>query len=161
MANKGVLSEGPTETGGFYTFVGGWSAQQNKGVNWLTAFKSLEENASRLKATKLSNGQILVLYELWTGTKYVSSNLMTIDESGKITRAPRASTYGFRMPFSDEILTTSSNTAVFYAGAPGKLTRYEVSLAPTKGMDWIVRFDVFCVLIALRIACRTDSLMIS
>ena len=128
MSDKSVLSEGPTETGGFYDFGGGWSPQENKGVNWLTEFTSMEENASRLKAAKLSDGQILVLYETWTGNAYVSTNLMTIDEDGKITRNPRASKFGFRMPFADEILSTSSSTAVFYSGAAGKLSRYEVSL---------------------------------
>ena len=130
MSNKGVLSAGPTEKGGFYNFGGKWSPQENKGVNWLTKFKSLDENASRLKATKLTKGQILVLFETWTGKKYVSSNLMTVDQDGKITRDPSASKFPFRMPFADEIVSTGSNTAVFYAGAKGKLVRYEVSLAP-------------------------------
>ena len=81
LADTQVLSQGPTETGGFYDFDGVWKPQQNKGVNWLTKFTSINDNASRLKATKLKNGQILVLFEKWTGTNYVSSNLMTIDHN--------------------------------------------------------------------------------
>ena len=129
FGDKSVLSQGPTEKGGFYNFGGGWSAQQNKGINWITKYKSMDENASRLKVTKLSNGQILVLFEIWTGTEFVSSNIMTLDHDGKITRAPRPSAVaGFRMAPADEILSTGSNTAVFYSGAEGKLVRYEVSL---------------------------------
>ena len=128
FGDKSVLSQGPTEKGGFYNFGGGWSAQQNKGINWITKYKSMDENASRLKVTKLSNGQILVLFEIWTGKKFVSSNIMTLDHDGKITRAPRAAKFPFRMPYSDVIVSTGSNTAVFYSGAKGKLVRYEVSL---------------------------------
>ena len=43
MDDKSVLSAGPTEKGGFYNFGGGWSPQQNKGVNWPTI--SSQENA--------------------------------------------------------------------------------------------------------------------
>ena len=128
-----VLSKGPTEKGGFYDFGGGWSPQENKGVNWLTKYTSIEENASRIKVTKLSNGQILVVFEIWKGKEFVSSNVMTLDQDGKITRAARTAKLPFRMPYSDEILSTGSNTAVFYAGAKGKLVRYEVSLVSGPG----------------------------
>ena len=133
MGDKSVLSKGPTETGGFYDFGGGWTKQENKGVNWLTQFKSMDENAVRLKVTKLSNGQILVLFETWTGTEFVSSNLMTLDHDGKITRAIRTAKFPFRMPWADEIVSTDSNTAVFYAASAGKLVRYEVSLSSGPG----------------------------
>ena len=91
----------------------------------------MEENASRLKAAKLSKGEILILFETWTGSSYVSSNMMTVNHNGKITRKPRASSFPFRMPFADEIVSTDSNTAVFYSGAKGKLVRYEVTLTTT------------------------------
>ena len=143
MSDTSVLSDGPTETGGFYNFGGGWSPQENKGVNWLTQFTSMEENASRLKATKLTNGEILILFEIWTGTEYVSSNMMTIDQDGEITRTPRASRLPFHMPFADEVKSTNSNTAVFFAGAEGKLVRYEVSLDPTTTMWTQNHFGMF------------------
>merc|ERR1712159_373453 len=56
---------------------------------------------------------------------------MTIDQDGKITRTPRASNFPFHMPFADEVVSTDSNTAVFFAGAKGKLALYEVSLVTT------------------------------
>ena len=128
-----MLSKGPTETGGFYNFGGGWTKQENRGVNWLTNYKSMDENAVRLKVTKLSNGQILVLYEMWTGTQFISGNLMTLDHNGKVTRAPRSTKFPFRMPWGDEIVSTGSNTAVLYAASAGKLVRYEVSLPSGPG----------------------------
>ena len=54
-----------------------------KGVEWLTKYTSMADNAVRLKMTKLSNGQILVLFEKWTGTAFVSSNIMTLDQNGE------------------------------------------------------------------------------
>ena len=133
MDDRRVLSKGPTETGGYYNFGGSWSPQENKGVNWLTHSESLEDNSVRIKVTRLSKGQILVLFETWTGTKFVSSKLMTVDDDGKITRSPKSSKFAFRMPWADEILSTGSNTAVFFASVKGKLLRYEIALVSGPG----------------------------
>ena len=146
MNDKRVLSKGPVEKGGFYNFGGNWEPQENKGVTWLTHSKSIDQNACRIKVTKLTNGQILVLFETWNSkvyagkngeNKFVSSHLMTLDQNGKITRAARPTKFPFRLPFADEILRTDTNTAVFYAGdrvgSTGKLVRYEVSLISGPG----------------------------
>ena len=136
MTNTSVLSPGPTVKGGFYNFGGFWTPQENKGVNWITDFKSIEENASRLKAIKLSDGKtILLLYEMWTGTKYVSSQFMTVDHNGKVTRGPSTAQVPFDLPFADELSITGANTAVFFAGAPGKLARFEISVKTAKNDD--------------------------
>ena len=153
MRDRTVLSDGPTEKGGFYNFGGGWSAQENKGVNWVTKFTSMEENASRLKATKLSNGQILVLFETWTGDTFVSSNAMTLDHDGKITRTPSASKVPFHMPFSDEIISTDSTTAVFYSAVQGKLVRYEVSLDPPRLVQDMGAVSGLFAIVAMLCAC--------
>ena len=121
MEDESVISKGIT--GKF----------ENKGVEWLTKYTSKDENAVRLKMTKLSNGQILVLFEKWTGHKFVSSHLMTLDQNGKITRSSRTTKFPFRMLMVDEIVGTDKNTAVFYTGAKGKLVRYEVSLVSGPG----------------------------
>ena len=138
MDDKRVLSKGPVEKGGFYNFGGHWAPLENKGVTWLTHSKSMDQNACRIKVTKLTNGQVLVLFETWTGqSKFLSSHLMTLDHDGKITRAARPTKFPFRLPFADEILRTETNTAVFYAGdkvgSTGKLVRYEVSLTSGPG----------------------------
>jgi hypothetical protein len=64
-----VFSTGKTETSGFYTFGGTWSNQTVVGVQWLTAHatttttnaagvatESYNENACRLKATRIGTG---------------------------------------------------------------------------------------------------------
>ena len=129
MKNTSVLSPGPTTTGGFYDFHAKWRTQQNKGVNWITDFTSIEENASRLRAIKLSDGEtILVLYEIWTGKKFVSSQLMTLDLNGRITRGPRTARVPYDLPYADDLSRTAGNTAVFFSGGEGKLIRFEVSV---------------------------------
>lgn len=64
-----MFSTGKTETSGFYTFGGTWSNQTVVGVQWLTAHatttttnaagvatESFNENACRLKATRIGTG---------------------------------------------------------------------------------------------------------
>lgn len=64
-----MFSTGKTETSGFYTFGGTWSNQTVVGVQWLTAHatttttnaagvatESYNENACRLKATRIGTG---------------------------------------------------------------------------------------------------------
>ncbi len=79
-----VLTEGKAESGGFFTFGGTWSAQNNYGVVWLTDYRSKDrENASRLKAVGLPDGSVLLLWEKWTPTAYVSTCLLRVDQYGK------------------------------------------------------------------------------
>jgi hypothetical protein len=77
-----VLSNGPVEKGGFFTFGGRWSDQQNKGVKWLTNYeKPSVENASRLKAIRV-NDEVLLFWEKWTDITYVSTYMMRVDGDG-------------------------------------------------------------------------------
>lgn len=76
-------TQGMTETGGFYTFGGKWSKQRNTGVVWLTHYQDkTQENVSRLKTVKLDNGNLLLLWEKWTPTKYVNTYAMLVSEVG-------------------------------------------------------------------------------
>jgi hypothetical protein len=79
-----VVTEGLSETGGFYTFGGGWSALANAGVVWLTDYQSMDENASRLKTSLLGDGSLLLLWETWTATKYITTRAMTVDPRGTV-----------------------------------------------------------------------------
>jgi hypothetical protein len=79
-----VLTEGPPEEGGFYTFVGGWAPQRNVGVRWLTRGTDADaDNASRLKAVALGS-EIVLLWERWTRSRYVDTQMMVIDALGDI-----------------------------------------------------------------------------
>jgi hypothetical protein len=78
-----VNTQGVSETGGFYTFGGKWSKQRNTGVVWLTHYQDkTQENVSRLKTVKLDNGNLLLLWEKWTPTKYVNTYAMLVSEVG-------------------------------------------------------------------------------
>lgn len=136
MNNKTVLSGSEVENGGFYNFGGGWSPQQNIGINWLTFFDNVEENVSRLKAIALAQ-EILVIFEKWTGSSYVSSHAMTMDTNGKPTRGLVTIDYDLLIPFSDEIFSIGGGTtALMYTGTRyGKLVRYAVSLKVPGGGD--------------------------
>ena len=155
MKNPSVLSPGPTTTGGYYDFHGNWNAQQNKGVNWLTDFTSIEENVSRLRAIKLSDGEtILVLYEIWTGKKFVSSQLMTLDQNARITRGPRTARVPYDLPYADDLSKTGDNTAVFFSGGEGKLIRFEISVKNAVNVDLLngisaVSVNTSCVFLYL------------
>lgn len=79
-----MLTRGRTETGGFYTFGGRWSPQRNTGVVWLTGYADkTRANVSRLKVAGLKDGNLLVLWEKWTPTHYVSTHAMKVSGSGK------------------------------------------------------------------------------
>lgn len=78
-----VLSDGISESGGFYTFGGRWSKQRNSGVKWLTKYANKDiSNASRIKAVKVSDNKILLLWEKWTPGSYITTYAMLIGDSG-------------------------------------------------------------------------------
>lgn len=75
-----ILSEGITEKGGFYTFIGTYSEQENKGIKWLTNFHDLnKQNVSRVKTVSLNDQQIFILYENWTKDNHISTQLNIFD----------------------------------------------------------------------------------
>ncbi|MCX6880067.1 MAG: hypothetical protein NTW21_40630 [Verrucomicrobia bacterium] len=79
-----ILSEGKSESGGFYDFGGGWRPQNNEGVVWLTDYRDrAAENASRVKLARLADNSLLVLWEVWTPDRYVATRMMRIDHAGK------------------------------------------------------------------------------
>ena len=81
-----ILSSGKEEKGGFFDFGGGWSLQENIGINWLTKYQNAKsENVQHIKTSKLPNGNILIIYELKDiSTVVTKSFMMTIDANGKI-----------------------------------------------------------------------------
>lgn len=90
---KHIISQGNIEVGGFYTFGGTWSAQENKGVNWLTKYKNKEkENVRNIKTQILPNGNILILWSKTTDSYWnptsLESLMMVIDKNGKIITNP-------------------------------------------------------------------------
>lgn len=83
-----VLSKGLSETGGFYTFGGRYATQRNTGVQWLTNYKNRStETAAHLKAVRLKDGHILLMWEKMAkegySQKYISSYALKIDKNGR------------------------------------------------------------------------------
>jgi uncharacterized protein YdbL (DUF1318 family) len=84
-----ILSKGLSESGGFFTFGGAWSRQENEGVTWLTKYKNAKtENVRHIKALNLPNGNILILYNTggsgWSERDLTQPYMMSIDAQGKI-----------------------------------------------------------------------------
>uniref|UniRef100_A0A7S4Q871 Uncharacterized protein n=1 Tax=Alexandrium monilatum TaxID=311494 RepID=A0A7S4Q871_9DINO len=125
LTQRTILSSGATETGGFYTFGGSWSTQTNEGVNFLTSFSSTDESASRLKTAYLGSKGILLYWEVWTRTNYVRTQLMLVDANGAQLLSPWSLSPPMRLAIQDDLFVLGDR-AVAYAGASGKLLRYEV-----------------------------------
>lgn len=70
-AADAILSQGVNETGGFYTFNGTFSSQENKGITWLTRYENkAQHNVSRVKTVTVDNDRILLIHEIWTSNSY-------------------------------------------------------------------------------------------
>lgn len=78
-----VLTQGANEDGSYYDFLGQVRTQKNRGIVWLTNYQNKDqENISRLKAVKLPDGNLLLLWEKWTADTYVNTYAMKVTESG-------------------------------------------------------------------------------
>jgi hypothetical protein len=105
-----VLSSGKTESGGYYNFGGVWSAQRNTGVVWLTHYLNKNSaNVSRLKAVKLAENKILLLWEAWNLNRYVNTYAMTVDSLGAVLKSPMALGKHVRLNRSDEAFVVGNN----------------------------------------------------
>lgn len=74
-----VLSKGIHETGGFYSFGGTFSQQENKGIIWLTRYTDKNNhNVSRVKTAALDGSRVFVIHEVWTAGGYSSTQLTVL-----------------------------------------------------------------------------------
>lgn len=81
---KEILSDGPTEYGGYFTFNGEWYEQEHRGIQWLTDNVDLDINVSRLKQISISEGEHFLIWETWSLEKYLYTSWMVVDTSGSI-----------------------------------------------------------------------------
>jgi hypothetical protein len=124
-----VLSSGKVETGGFYTFGGGWSAQKNTGVVWLTHYLNKNKtNVSRLKAVKLAENKILLLWEVWNPTNYVNTSAMIVDSVGTVLNAPFVLSTHLRLSRSDDPFVVGNSVYI----ASGNQTESKLELIELK-----------------------------
>ena len=84
-----IISEGPAETGGYYSFTGKWMPQNHSGIVWLTDYTNKEtQNASRVKTVLLADKSIIILWEEWTATSYHNTWALRIPANGKLEAKP-------------------------------------------------------------------------
>lgn len=101
------------EDGGFYTFGGTWSQQRNAGLVWLTDYRDGKDtNASRIKAVKLSDREIMVVWEQWSSRAYKETYLMRIDSLGKKLSSFVALGKDVRLHRRDDLLSNNGYTYI-------------------------------------------------
>ena len=105
-----VLSDGVEETGGYYAFAGAWIEQKNTGIVWQTDYADKElKNASRLKAVKIAENKILLLWEVWKPSTYVNTFAMLVDSLGHKLSFPVSLGTHVRLSRSDDPLVRGNN----------------------------------------------------
>lgn len=143
-----VLSPGATEIGGFYNFGGGWTAQENKGIHWLTDLtpvathptQSEWEAATRIKAMRTRDDNVFVVYEVWTASEYIRTEFFIVSKAGTFIIQPTILTKGnFRMAPTDEVFRPinavigvdgtdqSKDTIIVYGAQGSRLVRYIIA----------------------------------
>eukprot|EP00588_Corethron_pennatum_P014944 CAMPEP_0194280106 /NCGR_PEP_ID=MMETSP0169-20130528/15908_1 /TAXON_ID=218684 /ORGANISM="Corethron pennatum, Strain L29A3" /LENGTH=1205 /DNA_ID=CAMNT_0039024707 /DNA_START=75 /DNA_END=3692 /DNA_ORIENTATION=+ len=137
-----VLSKGVDATGGFYTFNGDWSSQENKGIIQLTQFtsggagrrklssddKTQWDNATRLKTAKLSNGNIVIVYEVWSSATYKRTEYMVIDSLGGVVTPSTFIPYALRLAPQDPAVMLYDDTVTIVGYDGLSLVRYHIQL---------------------------------
>jgi hypothetical protein len=123
-----VLSPGPRETGGFYTFIGRWADQANVGVGWLTNNDDMSRNVCRPKTARLGKDRNLVAMEYWTGEDYIETACMLVDDSGNTLTAPTVVVRSglFRLAPTDDLVVKGGDAISWHGSADGKLVRFRI-----------------------------------
>ncbi|CAK9013953.1 Nuclear pore complex protein Nup98-Nup96 [Durusdinium trenchii] len=116
LQNSSVLSPGEEEIGGFYTFGGSFSEQTNRGISFLTSYTDLSQSVSRLKTAAI-NGQIVLLWEIWSSSSYNRTEFMVIDTKGQIQGSwPLTSlSFPFELPFADDVVVKNGRVVTYVA----------------------------------------------
>jgi hypothetical protein len=94
-------------------------------VTWLTSYPDLTQNASRVKTARLANGQVLVLWEAWTGTRYLGTQALTLNARGGVVLPATALGRALRLTRRDDLLV-EGNVVWTVSGSAGD-GRLEIS----------------------------------
>ena len=83
------MSEGDSEEAEYFTEDGERIDLKNEGIQWLTSFQEdTNETATRLKVIKVSNQNILILFEVWEANSYKYTVTLGVDRNGNILQDP-------------------------------------------------------------------------
>jgi len=127
------LSTGPTETGGYYSFTGGWTDLENKGIKWLTTYTSTSETATKLKTMKIGRDYkyILMMYEIWSPDDYVKTAYKIIDKDGNDvgSGSPVEMCYPLRLMKADNPISIYDDKIIMVQGEDdGSLSSYQITI---------------------------------
>ena len=129
VTNDIMLSRGITEQSGFYTFGGKWAEQQNTGLVWLTNYKKPDHNdIVNVKAGKISEGKILVLWEELHTSNKSGTYAMCINENGQIISGRQFLGNAISLTRRNDILVIDSKAYIFYSNSKDKKLEMSVIL---------------------------------
>lgn len=105
-----MLTKAPAESGGFYAFGGTWTPQRNTGVVWLTRYKDpAKQNATHIRAVPTPDGNIVVFWEQWTRTAYLTTFAAKITPAGRLITPPTDLGPTLRIPARDDLFLLGSD----------------------------------------------------
>ena len=97
------------------------------------------KNAAKLKNVKLGNGDIFLLYEIWSVDSYQYTAYMIVDSYGEVEVSETKICYPIRLHKTDAIYTTDDgDTVLIYEGLAGgyiNIYRVEPSYDPNARED--------------------------
>ena len=80
---KPILSKGINEKGGFYSFGGRWTEQENIGIVWLTNIKNKNDQGVRYLKTAKIGEKVVLIWEQTTNSGGKTNMLLKVDKNGK------------------------------------------------------------------------------
>jgi len=125
-----ILSDGPTETGGYYTFNGDFYEQEHAGIQWLTDFDDFDTNVSRLKQISISDDKHFLIWEIWNMEAYQYTSWMIVDTSGSVAEKGdiRNICYPLRLHKADDPVRIEDDIFIYAVGNYGKIDVYKISI---------------------------------
>lgn len=91
----------------------------HKGVQWLTMYNDLQnEHVVRMKTARLGRDKNLIVYEKWTLSRYVSSHMQIIDDTGASLTGEIKSAWDFKLPPTNDMKVVDGKAIVYSATAP-------------------------------------------
>ena len=120
-----ILSKGMNEKGGFYSFGGRWTEQENKGIVWLTTIKNKADQGVRHLKTAKIGGKVILLWEQTTNSGGKTNMLLKVDKNGKAIGAAINLGDAITLNRRDDLMVL--NGKIYLAGNHvGRLTLFEI-----------------------------------
>lgn len=89
-------------------------------MRWLTDYSDIEtQNASRLKAARVGQDSVLLLWETWSRTEHMDSHFAVVSSTGLILTPPTSlgSMTDLRIPRVDDLLLHGDSLYMFNGAA--------------------------------------------